>query len=178
MASKKIVAFILCNLIIFSSYGRDDSIIPVIQQELFKDETFADFTSITGNIYMWFPPTYVRFHYRGFLGNLSKQNEYIRDRLGCDKIDTISVQNSKYRLKYRKTSRPKKWNEMCDDYDLDKKSIILIKIRDIYQCSDSISYCMIQVYVIGRCYEYEFFLKKEGDKWIVIDKNLISGFLI
>lgn len=171
---KTLVFILLLFSVSFSTFGKDETVIPVLKEDLLKDEIFIRFTGQAKRIYVWKPKTAIRIHRKPSLEDWKQYDQFIKDMLGCDIYDTISVQSTKYKLRYRETSNEKRWSDMYNDRYFCSNPILLIKVHDIYQCSDSMSYCLVQLFYAYRCYEYEYFIKKEDGKWAIIFKNLLS----
>jgi len=75
-------------------------------------------------------------------------------------------------FKCKKTKSKKKWNGVWN-----MKNTI-IKISDIYTYNDSMAYCLIRVFAIRKYIDYNFFLKKKGDSWVVDEEYVVSDFII
>ena len=175
---KSILTFFFISFISISTFGKDETVIPVLTEDLFKDDTFNYFADCAKKIYVWKRPTAIRVHKKPSFEDWKLHDQFIKDILGCDIYDTISVQSTKYKLRYRETSKEEKWSDMYHDRIKCKNSnTLLIKMHDIYQCSDSMSYCLVQLFSAFRCYEYEYFIRKEEGKWNIIYKNLLSADL-
>ena len=172
-----ILTYILCLLCHINTYGVDYSVVPVVVSDLTNDDNFSQYSSITKKIYVWGRiPNHI--DYNGTLKDVREKEKDLRNTLGCDIYDTISIQNTKYRFKYKKTTKERIWDRMSADYNFCNKSVIIIKPYNIYQCSDSVSYCFIRVYLNRRCFEYEYVLKKENGEWVIAEKRFFSDFMI
>jgi hypothetical protein len=174
---KIILTHILCLLCYINAYGVDHSVIPVVVSDLTNDDNFSHYSSITKKIYVWgrIPK---RIDYNGNSKDVREKEKMVRNILGCDIYDTISIQDTKYRFKYKETTKERIWARMGANYNFCKKSVIIIKPYNIYQCSDSVSYCFIRVYLNRRYFEYEYVLKKENGMWVIADKTFFSDSLI
>lgn len=161
------------------AYGRDNTVTSLIHDDLMKDEHYVRYANITKNVYVWEEKTVRHLLLRGREKERKKEDDYVKEKLGCNTIDTISIQSSKYKFHFKPVKNlNKKWCKILEDRNFSKRSIIIIKLSDIYQCHDAISYCLIQVYVMRKCYEYEYLLKKENGQWIIVQKHCLSDYIL
>lgn len=170
-------------LLIFAQiYAKDESVISVIKDDFLNDTTFTYFTSYTDKIYVWDEITQGGLAFREYERKKIRKDCYIKEKLGCDICDTITIKNTNYKFNYKELKKEKdkdkKWCHMCSYRSLDKKTTIIIKLSNIYQCQNSLSYCIIQVFLFFKCYEYEYVLKKEDNRWKIIKKNILSDYLL
>lgn len=73
---------------------------------------------------------------------------------------------------YKKTKKERKLN------GIRKGKCAIIKISDFHKFDESTAYCLIRVYARKKFIDYNFFLKKIDNTWVIDEKYVISDFII